>query len=79
MSTIIFYRPPAEPQFAYGERLVAADEVLIPVQTEYYSLEGIGQLLETLDLIRNNLQHPIKVSGALITMYDQSESFSRDI
>jgi len=35
--------------------MVAADEVLIPVQTEYYSLEGIGQLLETVNLIRDNL------------------------
>jgi len=59
--------------------LVAADEVLIPVQTEYYSLEGIGQLLETIELIRNNLQHPIRVSGALITMYDKRERLSREV
>ncbi len=59
--------------------LIAADEVLIPVQTEYYSLEGIGQLLETIDLIRNNLQHPIRISGALITMYDKRERLSREV
>jgi len=59
--------------------LVAADEVIIPVQTEYYSLEGLGQLLETVELIRNNLEHPIRVSGALITMYDRRARLSRDV
>jgi chromosome partitioning protein len=59
--------------------LVAADEVLIPVQTEYYSLEGIGQLLETVNLIRDNLAHPIKISGAVITMYDKREHLSREV
>ena len=59
--------------------LVAADEVIIPVQTEYYSLEGLGQLLETVKLIRNNLEHPIRISGALITMYDRRARLSRDV
>ena len=59
--------------------LMAADEVIIPVQAEYYSLEGLGQLLETIDLIRNNLGHTIRVSGALITMYNKREHLSRDV
>jgi chromosome partitioning protein len=59
--------------------LVAADEVIIPVQTEYYSLEGLGQLLETVELIRNNLEHPLRISGALITMYERRERLSRDV
>ena len=59
--------------------MVAADEVIIPVQTEYYSLEGIGQLLETVNLIRDNLAHPIRVSGAVITMYDKREHLSREV
>ena len=59
--------------------LLAADEVIIPVQTEYYSLEGLGQLLETIDLIKKNLDHPIHVSGALITMYNKRERLSRDV
>jgi chromosome partitioning protein len=59
--------------------LVAADEVLIPVQAEYYSLEGIGQLLHTVKLIRENLKHPITVAGALITMYNKREKFSREV
>ncbi|MGB7957898.1 MAG: ParA family protein [Minisyncoccia bacterium] len=59
--------------------LLAADEVIVPVQTEYYSLEGLGQLLETVDLIKKNLNHPIRVSGALITMYNKRERLSRDV
>ena len=59
--------------------LVASDEVLIPVQTEYYSLEGIGQLLETIKLIRNNMKHPLKVAGAVVTMYDKREHLSREV
>jgi chromosome partitioning protein len=59
--------------------LMAADEVIIPVQAEYYSLEGLGQLLETIELIKNNLNHPIAVSGALITMYNNREHLSREV
>ncbi len=59
--------------------LMAADEVLIPVQTEYYSLEGLGQLLETIGLIRANLNHPIRVTGALITMLDARERLGREV
>lgn len=59
--------------------LVASDEILIPVQAEYYSLEGIGQLLETIDLIKNNLGHNLKVAGAVVTMYDEGEKLNRDV
>jgi chromosome partitioning protein len=59
--------------------MIAADEVLIPVQTEYYSLEGLGQLLETVNLIRDNMQHSIHVTGAVITMYDKREHLSREV
>ena len=59
--------------------LVGADEVLIPVQAEYYSLEGLGQLLQTVDLIRENLQHPLHITGALITMFDKREHLSREV
>ena len=59
--------------------LMAADEVIVPIQCEYYSLEGLNQLLETLDLVRNNLGHQIQVAGALLTMYDKREKLSREI
>lgn len=59
--------------------LVAADEVLIPVQAEYYSLEGISQLLEMIDLIRDNLRHHLQVLGALVTLYDKHQRLSREV
>ncbi len=59
--------------------LLAADEVLIPVQCEYYSLEGLSQLLESIELIKNNLGHEIRSVSALITMYDKREKLSREI
>jgi chromosome partitioning protein len=59
--------------------LVAADEVLIPVQAEHYSLEGLGQLLETIRLIRENLRHPLIISGAVITFHNKWEHLSRDV
>jgi chromosome partitioning protein len=59
--------------------LVAADEVIIPVQAEYYSLEGLSELLQTIDLLRSRLSHPLSVAGALITLYDKRERLSRDV
>lgn len=59
--------------------LTASDEVLIPVQAEYYSLEGLGQLIQTIDLVKNNLRHDLKIGGALITMYDRREHLSREV
>src|SRR3989338_1060344 len=59
--------------------LVAADDILIPVQAEYYSLEGLSQLLETIALIKNNLRHPLKILGAVLTMFDSRERLSRDV
>lgn len=59
--------------------LVASDKVLIPVQAEYYALEGIGQLLKTMDLIQENLGAEIGILGALLTMYDLHSSLSQKI
>jgi len=59
--------------------LVAADEVLIPIQCEYYSLEGLSQLLEIIDLINNNLGRQINIAGGLLTMYDKREKLSREV
>jgi chromosome partitioning protein len=59
--------------------LVASNEVLIPIQCEYYSLEGIGQLLKTIELIRQNLGYKLEVAGALLTMYDKRERLSREV
>ncbi len=59
--------------------LLAADEVIIPIQCEYYSLEGLGQLVQTINLIRENLGHPLQVAGALLTMFDKREKLSREV
>ena len=50
--------------------LVAADEVLIPIQCEYYALEGLEQLLRTVELVRGHLNAKLRVSTILLTMYD---------
>jgi chromosome partitioning protein len=50
--------------------LVAASEVLIPIQCEYYALEGLGQLLSNIDLVRSHLNTALHVSTILLTMYD---------
>ncbi len=50
--------------------LVAGDEMMIPIQAEYYALEGLGQLLETVDMVRVHLNPDLAVSTILLTMYD---------
>lgn len=59
--------------------LVASDEVLIPVQTEYYALEGLSQLLNTITLVRENLKQELQILGAVMTMYDERNKLSRDV
>ncbi len=59
--------------------LAASDEIIIPVQAEYYSLEGLGQLLETLAMVKTNLGHQLKVTGALLTMYDAKEPLNLEV
>lgn len=56
--------------------LVAADQVFIPVQAEYYALEGLGQLLETIKLVQENLKPELKILGAVITMFDSRVGLS---
>ncbi len=50
--------------------LVAGDEVLIPIQCEYYALEGVGQLLRNIDLVKSHLNPALRISTILLTMYD---------
>ena len=56
--------------------LVAADKVLIPIQSEYYALEGLGQLLETIELVQENLKPELEILGAVITMFDRRNRLS---
>jgi chromosome partitioning protein len=59
--------------------LTAADSVLIPIQCEYYALEGLGQLLSTIDLVRAHLNPRLSIKGVLLTMYDARTTLSADV
>lgn len=59
--------------------LVASDEIIIPVQTEYYALEGLSQLLETISLVKENIQPDLKIRGVLLTMFDRRNRLSRQV
>jgi chromosome partitioning protein len=59
--------------------LVAADAVIVPVQCEYLALEGLGQLMQTLELIRRNLNPGLRLQGLLLTMYDRRTNLSQQV
>jgi chromosome partitioning protein len=59
--------------------LTAADSVLIPLQCEYYALEGLSQLLATLDLVRDHLNPDLAVKGVVLTMFDGRTKLSADV
>lgn len=59
--------------------LVAAEKLLVPVQAEYYALEGLGQLINTINLIKENLKPDLEVLGAVLTMYDKRNNLSDEI
>ena len=57
----------------------ASDSVLIPVQCEYYALEGLGQLLNTVNLVKKHLNPKLEIEGALLTMYDVRTNLSNQV
>lgn len=57
----------------------ASDSVLIPVQCEYYALEGLGQLINTINLVKKHLNKELEVEGALLTMYDARTNLSNQV
>ena len=57
----------------------AADSVLIPVQCEYYALEGLGQLLNTINLVKKHLNKGLEIEGAVLTMYDMRTNLSNQV
>lgn len=59
--------------------LIAAEEVLIPVQAEYLALEGLGQLLNTINLVKENLKPDLKILGAVVTMFDKRNRLSGQV
>ena len=59
--------------------LTASDTVLIPMQCEYYAMEGLGQLLNTINLIKENLNPELTLEGILLTMYDARNNLSKEV
>jgi chromosome partitioning protein len=59
--------------------LTAAQEVVIPIQCEYYALEGVTQLLKNVELVTANLNPKLKVGGVVLTMYDGRTKLSREV
>ena len=59
--------------------LVASDSVLIPIQCEYYALEGLSQLIKTINLVRDRLNPTLKIEGILLTMADYRTNLTREV
>ncbi len=59
--------------------LLAADSVLVPIQCEFFALEGISELVDTIDRIRQAFDHPLSIGGILLTMYDDRTNLTRQV
>ena len=59
--------------------LVTSDSLLVPLQTEFFALEGVTQLIKTIDRIKNNLNPDLSIRGILLTMYDKRNKLSGEV
>jgi chromosome partitioning protein len=59
--------------------LTAADAVLVPIQCEFFALEGVSELMDTIDRVRDGLDHPLSIAGILLTMYDDRTNLTRQV
>jgi len=59
--------------------LTSAQSIIIPIQSEYYALEGLGQLLNTIRLVQRNLNEKLQIEGVLLTMYDSRLNLSKQV
>ncbi|MGE5648488.1 MAG: ParA family protein [Acidobacteriota bacterium] len=59
--------------------LLAADSVLVPIQCEFFALEGVSELMDTIDRIRDGFGHPLRIQGILLTMYDERTNLTRQV
>lgn len=59
--------------------LVASDSIIIPIQTEYYALEGVSELLKTYDTIKNSIKEDLEIEGVLLCMFDKKTNLSYEV
>ncbi len=59
--------------------LMAADSVLVPIQCEFFALEGVSELMDTIDQVRERYGHPLALEGILLTMYDDRTNLTRQV
>jgi len=59
--------------------LMAADAVLVPIQCEFFALEGVSELMDTVDRVRESFGHPLQIEGILLTMYDDRTNLTRQV
>lgn len=59
--------------------LTASDIVMVPIQCEYYALEGLGQLVNTINLVKKHLNSNLKIRGVVLTMYDARTNLSSQV
>lgn len=75
---VVFDTPPSIGPFTILS-LVAADSVIIPVQCEYYALEGLSQLIKTIKMVKDSFNSELRLRGLLLTMYDKRVNLSRQV
>ncbi|HKD05310.1 MAG TPA: ParA family protein [Bryobacteraceae bacterium] len=59
--------------------LMAADSVLVPIQCEFFALEGVSELMDTIDRVRDSFGHPLRIEGIVLTMYDDRTNLTRQV
>lgn len=59
--------------------LMAADSILVPIQCEFFALEGVSELMDTVDRVRESFGHPLQIEGILLTMYDERTNLTRQV
>lgn len=59
--------------------LMAADSVIVPIQCEFFALEGVSGLMDTIDRVRESFGHPLDIEGILLTMYDERTNLTRQV